>query len=70
MSTKRSKRHRFKVIEGNREQLREEILEALVGVCIYSGKRAQRAKQKIKELDRRLSRRANLKLVVSNDRPN
>jgi hypothetical protein len=70
MSNKRRKQQRFKVIEGDREKLREEIFENLVNMCVYRGKRAERAKKKIYEIDRRLSRRANLKLVVSNDRPN
>lgn len=64
---RRKTRHGLTVIENDREALREEILEALVNVCVYKGAKARQAKKKLHEIDKRLSRRAELRLVTAHE---
>lgn len=64
---RRKTRHGLTVIKGGREELLEEFRETLVEFVICKGAAHRKAKKKLHEIDDRLSRRADLKLVTAPD---
>lgn len=54
----------MKVIDGGREDLVMEFRETLMEFVMYDGAAQEQAKKKLYEIDDRLSRRADLRLIT------
>jgi hypothetical protein len=57
----------LKLIQGDRSGLEDEFRTALIEFVIRDGRAHERAKKKLYEIDDRLSRRADLRLVGSSE---
>jgi hypothetical protein len=67
MRVRCKKRKGLRLIDGGFEDLMEEFREALMEFVMYSGAKQEKAKQKLFSIDSRLSRKAELRLVASQE---